>query len=54
MTRKYYVSAYEEVKVGDRLLIKSTNLVIKAQDRAEAERKVREKGYTPFNVIRAK
>lgn len=52
--KKYYVSAYKEVEVNGKWYIKSTNFVIEAEDRTAAEWKVREKGYFPFSVIRAK
>ena len=54
MTHKYYVSAFKEVEDNGKWYIKSTNFVIEAADRTEAEWKVREKGYFPFSVIRAK
>lgn len=53
MTRKYYISAYKEVEADGKWYIKAIKLVVDAENRTDAEWKVREKGYFPFSVIRA-
>ena len=54
MTRKYYVTGCKEYEANGKWYIKTTSFVIEAEDRTEAEWKVREKGYTPLSVQRFK